>query len=224
MSTSGTYNFSPTGGDITLLALSRIGVKRTGVLAEHMQNASMESNLMQADWGADGITFFTVTENTQTLTQGVATYSVPANTVSLLDVYISNGSSNRLIFPFSRTDYASLADPTTQGFPTVFWWDRTLSSSITLWPVPDSNASYTMTYYTYQQIQDAVLRQGTQPAVPYFWLDAYVADLSHRLARHHAPALEAVRLADRDRAYARASKQVEPEQMFITCGLSGYFR
>lgn len=179
---------------------------------------------MQADWGADGITFFTVTENTQTLTQGVATYSVPANTVSLLDVYISNGSSNRLIFPFSRTDYASLADPTTQGFPTVFWWDRTLSSSITLWPVPDSNASYTMTYYTYQQIQDAVLRQGTQPAVPYFWLDAYVADLSHRLARHHAPALEAVRLADRDRAYARASKQVEPEQMFITCGLSGYFR
>lgn len=224
MALSGTYNFAPTGGDIALIALGRIGVKRTAVLAEHMTNAFFESNLMQADWGADGITFFTVTPITQVLTQGVSTYSVPTNTVSVLDVYISNGSSNRLIFPFSRTDYASLAEPNEQGFPTVFWWDRLLQSSITLWPVPDNNATYTMTYYVYTQIQDAVLRQGGQPAVPYFWLDAYTADLSHRLSRYHAPALEAVRLADKQRAYANAEKQVETAPIFITPGLSGYYR
>ena len=224
MANSNSYNFNPTIGETTLTALSRIGIKRTEVLAEHMANAFSECNLMQADWGADGITFFTVTPITQVLTQGVGTYLVPTNAISVLDVYINNGSSNRLIFPFSRTDYASLAEPNEQGFPTTFWWDRLLQSSITLWPVPDNNATYTMTYYIYQQIQDAVIRQGGNAAIPFFWLDAYTADLSHRLSRHHAPALEQMRLADRDRAYARASKQVENAPIFIAPGLSGYFR
>jgi hypothetical protein len=224
MSLSGTYDFNPTGGDITLIALSRLGIKRTEVLAEHMSNAYYESNLMQADWGADGITFFTVTPITQALTQGVSTYTVPLNVVSVLDVYINNGSQNRLIMPFSRTDYASLAEPSEQGFPTTFWWNRVIPSTITLWPVPDSNATYTMTYYVYNQIQDAKLSQGGNPAVPFFWLDAYVSDLSHRLSRHHAPALETVRKQDKIEAYARANKQVENEAVFISPGLSGYYR
>jgi hypothetical protein len=224
LSNSGTYNFNPIIGELTLTAFSMIGVKRTEILAEHMANAYMECNLMQADWGADGITFWTVTQVSQPLTQGTATYSVPTNTIAVLDVYINNGSSNRLIFPFSRTDYASLAEPNEQGFPTVFWWDRLLSSTITLWPVPDNNATYTMVYYVYQQIQDAVLRQGGNAAVPFFWLDAYVADLAHRLSRHHAPALEAVREQDKIKAYANACKQVEKSDIYITPGLGGYFR
>jgi hypothetical protein len=221
---SGTYNYAPTIGTMTLTAFSRCQIKRTEILAEHMQNAFEECNLQQASWGADGITFFTVDKITQSLTQGVATYTVPANVVSVLDVYISNGSSNRLIFPFSRTDYSSLAEPTEQGFPTVFWYDRALSPNITLWPVPDGTATYTMTYYVYYQIQDAVIRQGGNAAVPYFWYDAYVAGLSHRLSRHHAPALEAIRKQDAIEAYATACKQVEPAPLFITPGLSGYYR
>lgn len=224
MANSGTYNYAPTIGTLTLTALSRCGVKRTEILAEHMSNAFEEANLLQASWGTDGITFFTVDKVVQPLTQGTATYTVPSNVVSVLDVYISNGSSNRLIFPFSRTDYASLAEPNEQGFPTVFWWDRALSPTLTLWPVPDNNAAYTMTYYTYNQIEDAVVRQGGSPAVPYWWYDAYVADLAHRLSRHHAPALEAVRKQDKIEAYATASKQVENEPIYITCGLSGYYR
>ena len=224
MATSGTYAFNPPIGQLTLNAFSRIQVKRTEILAEHMSNAWLESNLLQADWGADGITWFTVTKIDQLLTQGVSTYTVPLNVVSVLDVYINNGSSNRLIFPFSRTDYASLAEPNEQGFPTVFWWNRVIPSTITLWPVPDNNATYTMSYYVYQQMEDATIRQGGNAQIPYFYLDAYVADLSYRLSRHHAPALEAVRLADRDRAYAKANKQVENEPVYITPGLSGYYR
>ena len=209
---------------MSLTAFSRCGVKRTEILAEHMQNSFEEANLMQSSWGADGITFFTVDKITQNLTQGVSTYDVPTNVVSVLDLFISNGSSNRLIFPFSRTDYASLAEPNEQGFPTVFWWDRTLASTITLWPTPDNNATYTMTYYVYYQIEDAAIRQGGNPAVPFFWYDAYVAGLAHRLSRHHAPALEAVRKQDFLEAYAIASKQVETAPLYVTCGLSGYFR
>lgn len=224
MATSGTFLFNPPVGVLTLNAFSRCQVKRTELLAEHMENAWLESNLLQADWSADGITWWTVELIQQALTQGTSTYTIPTNIVSVLDVYINNGSSNRLIFPFSRTDYASLAEPNEQGFPTVFWWNRVIPSTITLWPVPDGSATYTMGYYAYTQIQDATIRQGGNANVPYFWLDAYTADLAHRLSRHHAPMLEAVRKQDKVEAYAKACKQVENENIYVTPGLSGYFR
>ena len=224
MATSGTFNFNPPIGELTLGAFSRIGIKRTEILVEHMTNAWLECNLLQTDWGADGITWFTVTKVTTPLIQGQSTYTVPLNVVSVLDLYISNGSSNRLIFPFSRTDFASLAEPNQQGFPTVFWWSRVIPSTITLWPTPDNNATYTMTYYVYQQMEDATLRQGGNAQLPYFYLDAYIADLSYRLSRHHAPMLEAVRKQDKIEAYARANKQVEDSPIYVSPGLSGYFR
>lgn len=224
MANSGTYNFSPPLGQMALLAFARCGVRRTAILAEHMENAWLEMNALQSDWSTDSVTWWSVELIQQPLTVGQATYSVPANVVSILDVYISNGSSNRLIFPFSRTDYASLAEPTEQGFPTVFWFERNLSQSITLWPTPDGNATYTMGYYAYTQMQDATVRQGGSAAIPYWWINAYIADLAHRLSRIYAPTLEAVRKVDKDEAYARADRQVEPSAIYISPGLSGYFR
>lgn len=146
----------------------------------------------------------------------------------MLDVYISpnNGQTgqNRLILPFSRTDYASLADPTQNGFPTSFWFDRALTPTITLWPSPDNSTTYTMSYYIYTQPEDAILRAGGKAAIPYWWLNAYVADLAHRLSRIYAPNLEQMRKADKDEAYARACKQTEPGNLYIQPGLQGYFR
>ena len=224
MTTSGTYVFNPPIGRMALLAFARCGIHGTEILQQHMENAWMECNLLQADWAADGITWWTVELVSTPLVQGTATYSVAQNIISVLDVYISNGSSNRLIYPFSRTDYASLAEPNTQGFPTTFWFNRALSPTITLWPVPDNNASYTMNYYAYTQTQDANIQNGGNAAVPYFWLNAYIADLAHRLSRIYAPALEPARKQDMIDAYARANKQVEPSDLYITAGLNGYYR
>lgn len=196
--------------------------------AQHMEDAYLECNLLQSDWSADGIVWWTVLRVDQPLTAGQPTYALPTNTVSVLDVYISpngvNGGSNRLILPFSRTDYASLATPNQLGFPTSFWYDRALAPTLTLWPVPDNANNYVMSYYIYTQPEDAVLRGGGQAAIPYWWLNAYTADLAHRLSRHYATQLEPQRKADRDEAYQRASKQVEPSYMYVTPGLAGYFR
>jgi hypothetical protein len=56
----------------------------------------------------------------------------------ILDMYISYGSpsTDRLIFPISRSEYAAYPDKTTQGTPTVFWFDRLIAPTFTLWPVP----------------------------------------------------------------------------------------
>jgi hypothetical protein len=224
MTTSGTYTFGPNLGDLFLNAFSRIQVKRTELTPQHISDARTEANLLQADWVADGITLWTVEIISQALTQGVATYSIPARVVMVLDLYVSTPSYNRLIMPFSRTDYASLANPTMQGFPTSFWQDRTIAQTITLWPVPDGGGPYTMSYYAYTQMQDASLPQGGNVAVPYWWLDAFTAGLAYRLSRHYAPTLEATRKADAVEAYMKASKQVENVPLYITPGLQSYYR
>lgn len=224
MGTSGTYAFAPPIGSLALNAFSRCQVKRTELTAQHMEDARFETNLMQADWVADGLTVWTVELVSQPLTQGIATYTVPTNVVMILDMYINNGSSNRLIFPFSRTDFASLSNPTQQGFPSVFWLDRILAPTFTLWEVPDGSATYTADYYAYTQIQDANMAQGGQAAVPYWWLDAYTAGLAYRLSRHYAPQLEAVRKADAMEAYSRACKQAENVPIYINPDLSGFYR
>jgi len=226
MATSGTYSFSPDLGSMALNALARVGVRRTEITPQHMQDAYLESNYLQQRFQNDGLTLWTVDLQTIPLVQGTATYNVPVTTVQILDLYIVIGSgNNRLITPFSRTDYASLANPNTPGVPTSFWFDRLATTpTITFWPVPDGNETSAQ-YYRYRNIQDANIRQGGNVEVPYLWLDAFAAGLAHRLARIYAPALEQQRKADFDEAYASASKQnTENVPFYITVGLSGYFR
>lgn len=224
MPTSGTTDFTLTLGNLALLAFGRIGIRRAAITQDHLQDFLLEANLMQAEWSADGINWWTVDQVTTPLVAGTATYSVPENVISVLDVIINNNSTNRLIMPFSRTDYASLGDPTSQGFPTSYWYDRALEPTIVLWPVPDSSTTYSMSYYVYTMTEDATFGNETTPAVPYWWLDAYVAGMSHRLSRHWAPALEQIRGADALRSYQTACKQVEPAPIYVTPGLSGYYR
>lgn len=227
-STSDTYDFNPAIGTLSLNALARCGVRRTEITQQHMDDVWLESNLLQADWSADGMIFWTVELVQQPLTAGAQTYALPTNTITVLDVYISpNGGTsgqNRLISPFSRTDFASLANPTTPGFPTSFWFNRALEPTINLWPVPDTATTYLMSYYIYTQPEDAVLRGGGKAAIPYWWLNAYTADLAHRLSRIYAPDKEPMRKADRDEAYQRACKQSEQAPLYISPGLQGYYR
>ena len=227
MTTSGTTAFAPSIADLALNAWSRIQIKPSAITQDHMFQLRMEGNLLQGEWSNQGITLWTVDLQTQALTQGTASYSVPSSTVMILDAYISVNSPalNRFITPFSRTDYASLSYPTQQGSPTSFWFDRLLSPTITLWPVPDGNATYTLNYYRYGQIQDATFAGGLQPQIPYLAEDAFAAGLAHRLSRHFAPSLEQIRKADAVEAFETFSRQYnENVPMYITPAISDYYR
>jgi len=166
---------------------------------------------------------WTVDLVTQTLTAGTATYSVDAKTVMVLDAYITIDSQDRLIFPISRTEYASYVNKTDQGTPSVYWYDRILSPTITLWLVPD-DSTVTLNYYRCTQNQDANLQSGETAAVPFRFLDAMVAGLAHRLARIYAPDLEQQRKQDAMEALAIAQTQdIEVVPMVVQPILSGYF-
>ena len=225
MTTTGTYAFNPSVGDLLLDAFSRIGVKPAGITQQHIQDAKLAANFIQLTWSNDGLTLWTVDQQTIPLIQGTATYAIPANTVMITDLYIViTGGNNRLILPFSRTDYASLASPLQQGVPTSFWFDRLLAPTVTFWPVPDGN-EVSAVYYRYRNVQDADVAGCLNAEIPYLFLDAFSAGLAHRLARIYAPLLEQQRKQDYQEAYQLAAKQnTENVPMYIAPGLAGYFR
>ena len=229
MATSGTYAYNPGLGELTLYAYNLIGIRNTAVLQEHMEASRMATNMMLSRWANQGVNLWAVDLITTPLIKGQSTYSVDANTVVMLDAYIEtvNGSAqpiDRLILPISRTEYASYPNKEQQGFTTTYWFDRLLSPTVTLWPVPDGTTT-SLKYYRVRQIQDANLTNNQNVEIPYLWLEAFAYGLAQRLATIWAPDKIALLKPMADEAYAIAAAQnVETAQQYISPIISGYFR
>lgn len=159
----------------------------------------------------------------------VSTYAVDPNTVMILDAYMTDNSAgqsiDRVILPVSRTEYASYPNKTQPGFPTVFWFDRLLAPTVTLWPIPYTGGPSTLTYYRVRRIQDASLAGAQQVEIPYLWLEAFAFGLAQRLAMIWSPDKVALYKPMADEAYQIAADQnVETAQQYISPQISGYFR
>ena len=227
MSLSGTYDYNPSLGEITLYAFNLCGIRNTELLQEHMESARMAANMMLGRWSSQGVNLWTVDLQTISLVQGTSTYAVPVNTVVMLDAYITTTSggatTDRLILPISRTEYASYPNPTQQGFPTTFWFDRLLSPTVTLWPVPTGNET-AFKYYRMRQIQDANFTGGQNVELPYYFLEAAAYGMAQRLAMIWAPDRVAMLKPMADEAYdIAASQNIETAAFYISPTISGYF-
>lgn len=160
----------------------------------------------------------------------VATFSVDPSTVMILDAYVTDDSSganiDRIILPISRTEYASYPNKEQSGFPTVFWFDRLLAPTVTLWPVPYTpNGPGTLTYYRVRRLQDASLGGAQQVEIPYLWMEAFAYALAQRLSMIWAPEKVALLKPMADEAYQIAADQnVEQANTYISPQLAGYFR
>lgn len=89
---SGTYNFDPSLGEMTLYAYNLIGIRNTAILQEHMEAARMAANMLLGRWSSQGVNLWMVTLQSIPLVAGQATYNVPNNNITMLDTYIvTNG-------------------------------------------------------------------------------------------------------------------------------------
>lgn len=229
MSTSGTYSFNPSIADLSIAAFARIQIRPPAILASHMADAQREANFTMVSFSNRGPNLWAVDQQSVSLVAGTATYSVLPETVMILNAYITITSGGQpidtWITALSRDEYAALPNKTSQGMPTTFWFDRLTSPSITLWLVPDSTQPYTLNYWRYRQLQDASVKSGQTADLQYLFLDAFVADLSWRLARIYNPDLEDKRKADAIEAWEIAAMQnVENVNMYIAPGLGSYYR
>ena len=230
MTTSGTYTYNPSLGELTLFAYNLAGVRNTAIVQEHMEAARMAANLMLANWSNRGVNLWAVDLVTVPLVTGQSTYNVDGNTVMMLDAYmvIDDGNADpidRIILPISRTEYASYPNKEQQGFTTVFWFDRLIAPTVTLWPVPDGTSAQYLKYYRVRQIQDSNLQGGQNVEIPYLWLDAFAYGLASRLAQIWNPPLIQMLKPLADEAYQVAADQnIETAMTYISPMISGYFR
>ena len=229
MTTSGTYTFDPSLGELTLYAFNLCQIRPTSLVQEHMQSARMATNMMLATWSNQGVNLWAVDLVTTPVTQGVSTYAVDANTVMILDAYMvttqSSTSIDRVIMPVSRSEYATYPNKEQQGFPTVFWFDRLINPTVTLWPVPDGNSTSSLKYYRVRQIQDANITNAQTVEIPYLWLEAFADGLAYRLAKVWNPQIAVGLKAVADETYKIAAEQnIEQVSQFISPQIFGYFR
>jgi hypothetical protein len=228
MALTGTYKFNPSLGEVTLYAYNLCGIRSTSLAQEHFEAAVMAANMLLMNWSNRGVNLWQVELVTVPLVQGTSTYTVDPSVVMILDCYVTTGSGStaidRIIMPVSRTEYASYPNKTQQGFPTTYWFDRLLSPTITLWPVPDGN-EVSFSYYAVQQIQDSALAGAAQVDIPPIWMEAFAYGLALRLAQVWAPDKVPLLKPFADEAYTVAAEQnVEVAQQYISPQIQGYFR
>src|SRR5271170_1392745 len=132
MASSGTYNFSVSNGEAVIDAFERCGLMMPKLEQEHFLTARRQLGLLlNTEWSNRQVNLFAVTLNSQPLTQGTATYTLPANVVMVLDAYrstTSGGVQNDIwMTPISRDDYAGYPQKSIQAPSTTYWFNRQIT-------------------------------------------------------------------------------------------------
>jgi hypothetical protein len=215
-------------GEAVLFALQLAGIKRTATTQQHFADAHMATNLLMGRWSADGVNLWAIDLQQIPLVQGQATYPVPNNTIVMLDAYytINNGQQeiDRIMTPISRTEYANYPNKQQQGAGTVFWFDRLLAPTVTIWPTPTAQEAY-FKYYRLRQIQDSQLQGGQGVEIPVYFLEAYCFGLAHRMALIWNPEKAPSLKVEYTESWGIATRQnVETAMVYVSPMLNGYYR
>ena len=198
MATSGTATFNMDLTELVEEAFERAGSEmRTGY---DLRTARRSLNLMFTDWSNRGINLWTVEQGSQVLTAGTGTYTLPADTVDLLEHVIRTDAgsvANQADLSISRisvSTYSSIPNKLTTGRPVQIYIDRQTSNpSVNLWPVPDTAQTYTLVYWRLRRIQDAGNGVNTMD-VPFRFLNCLTAGLAYYLALKLPNGLERISL------------------------------
>ena len=187
MATSGTATFNMDFTEIAEEAFERAGREmRTGY---DLRTARRSMNLLTIEWQNRGINMWTIEEGTVNLTEGTATYALPADTIDLLEHVVRTGSGNVStqsdlnISRISVSTYASIPNKLSQGRPIQIYVDRGQANpSVTVWPVPDASSTYVLKYWRMRRIEDAGSGVET-PDVNFRFLPCLVAGLAYYIAQ-----------------------------------------
>ncbi len=183
MATSGTTSFNMDFTEIAEEAWERAGREmRSGY---DLRTARRSMNLMTIEWQNRGINLWTIDEGTVSLTEGTATYDLPADTIDLLEQVVRTGAGTTqqdlTITRISVSTYATIPNKTDTGRPIQVFIERLRDNPrITVWPVPSSD-EYTFVYWRLRRIEDA--GSGAQTADMNFrFLPCLVAGLAYHIA------------------------------------------
>jgi hypothetical protein len=119
------------------------------------------------------------------LVAGTATYTLPEDSVDVMDATIRTGTgaaqSDLSISRIPLPTYQSIPNKNATGRPVQMFIQRSIVPQVTFWPVPDSSVPYTFVYWRLRRIQDAGNGVNTQD-MPFRFVPAMVAGLAYYLS------------------------------------------
>ena len=202
MATSGTTTFESgfSISDIVEEAYERIGLQ--GVSGHQLRTARRSLNIMFQEWGNRGLHFWEVKNNSITLVDGQAEYTMYRSTADgtsdatavygvddILEASYRNSSNvDFSLTKINRSNYQGLSSKTQEGTPTQYFVQRFIDKvTITLYLTPGSTeAGNLLNYYYVSRIQDAG-NYSNEADVPYRFVPCMVAGLAYYLAVKDAP-------------------------------------
>jgi|TARA_R110000737_G_scaffold214529_1_gene231384 hypothetical protein len=185
MATSGTTAFNMDFTEIAEEAWERAGSEmRSGY---DLRTARRSMNLLTIEWQNRGINMWTIDSGTISLVSGTSQYTLPADTIDLLEQAVRTNSgvtatqSDLNINRVSVSTYASIPNKLTQGRPIQVWIERLRDAPrINIWPVPDNN-DYVFVYWRMRRVEDA--GTGIETADMNFrFLPCLVAGLAYQIS------------------------------------------
>lgn len=193
MTTSGTANLTLDIQELAEEAFERAGMDlRTGF---QMRTARRSLNIMSMEWANRGLNLWTIDQQTQVLTPGTATYTLPSDTIDMIEqvVRLTSGGQNTdyNLERISVSTYAQIPNKSTQGRPVQVYVQRigggsaqgsttAQLSQYTLWPVPDQ--AYSVLYWRLRRMQDTGASASNTMDVPFRFVPALVAGLAYYMA------------------------------------------
>lgn len=185
MATSGTTAFDMNFTEVAEEAWERAGREmRSGY---DLRTARRSMNLLTIEWQNRGINMWTIDSGTVSLTTGTSQYTLPADTIDILEQAIRTNAgvtatqSDVSISRISVSTYSSIPNKLTQGKPIQIWVERLQAAPrINVWPVPDSN-DYTLVYWRMRRVEDAGAGIQT-PDMNFRFYPCLVAGLAYQIA------------------------------------------
>jgi hypothetical protein len=202
--TSGTTTFDKTFAidEIIEEAYERIGMQ--GVSGNQLRLARRSLNIMFQEWGNRGLHYWEVANNSFTLVDGQAEYTMfrstddgtsSATAVYGVDdvleaVYRNASNVDSPLTKINRSTYQGLSNKTSEGTPTQYFVQRFIDKvTVTLYLTPGSSqAGHTVNYYYVKRIQDAGGYTNATD-VPYRFVPCMASGLAFYLAQKFNPQL-----------------------------------
>lgn len=191
MTTSNSYTFADIQQiDVITEAFERIGRNPASLSSNDLDSARRSLNFLFSDWANKGPNLWEVDLVTLPLTAGTQSYTLDVETVYILQSYTRTTSggvnTDLVISPISRSEYAAIPNKAqTSQRPTQFYFQRTSTPSLFVWPVPLDD-TVTLKYYRMKIQQDAGAFTNSMDA-PNRWMEAIAAGLAAKIAVKFAP-------------------------------------
>jgi hypothetical protein len=215
MALSGSKNFEPDVAEYIEEAFERCGLElRTGY---DLRTAKRSANLMLAEWANRGLNQWTIKEVDITMVKDTSTYNIDSTNatapIDVLDAYVRETINNETTdFPLnkiSRAEYANLSVKTTSGKPNQVFVNKQTTPTITVWPVPDKNSTYTVRLNVLTRMDDV---DGAVDTVdmPFRFFPCFVAGLAYYISMKKAQERTGMLKQVYEEEFTRALSQDEP--------------